>query len=287
MSGTPTMFKRLLLQVRVILTQKTLMNNPYLVGKFFPYKPDQTFYFLLSPKDDSRECSEFPIPPEHLRTVSSGETSDIFLTSGKNCVNKMQDILGVSGFLFKPGVRVLDFGCGAGRIIRWLDDAAEQCEVWGADLSADHIIWLQQHFSPPFKFVTVTAAPHLPFEDNYFDLIYCFSVFTHIDDLADAWLLELKRILKRGGRLYITIQDKHSLKQYKNQNWWLAELVRAYDRREMISDRDFLMFTIGRGHLSHVFYDIDYLQHHWGSILDVVSVTQDAYGDQTAILLEK
>jgi len=140
---------------------------------------------------------------------------------------------------------------------------------------------------PPFKFLTVTTAPHLPFEDRYFDLIYCGSIFSHIDDLADAWLLELKRILQPSGRLYITVHDKHSLQQYKTEDWSLGELVRLYDKKQMISQVDFNMFTIGRGHSSQVFYDINYLQQHWGCFLDVISVTQDAYGAQTAILLKK
>jgi ubiquinone/menaquinone biosynthesis C-methylase UbiE len=288
LAATPNVVKRLLLKARVILSKRTLVTNPYLVGKFLPYKPDQIFYLLPKSKEHAGERSNgFPIPPEHLRMVSSGESNEIFINSGKDCVNKMKNILGASDFVIQPGVRVLDFGCGAGRIIRWLDDAADGSEVWGADISAEHIIWLQQHLSPPFRFVTVTATPHLPFEDSYFDLIYCFSVFTHIDDLADTWLLEMKRILKPGGRLFITIQDKHSLRQYMNQNWWLPDLLRAYDKKEMISKRDFSMFTIGRGHQSQVFDDIDYLQHHWGCILDIVSVTQHAYSDQNGHLIEE
>jgi hypothetical protein len=72
-----------------------------------------------------------------------------------------------------------------------------------------------------------------------------------------------------------------------NQNWEMTDVLRAYDKKEKMSKRDYNMFTIGRGHRSQVFYDTDYLQQHWGCILDVVSVTQDAYGDQTAILVKK
>jgi ubiquinone/menaquinone biosynthesis C-methylase UbiE len=159
--------------------------------------------------------------------------------------------------------------------------------MWGADIQSEHIIWCQQHLSPPFKFVTVTTAPHLPFEDRYFDLIYCGSVFTHIDDLADAWLLELKRILQPGGMLYITIHDKHSLQEYIASDWSVGELLRVYDKKMMISQLDFNVFAMGRGHVSQVFYDVNYLQQHWRCILDVISVTQDAYGGQTALLLKK
>jgi ubiquinone/menaquinone biosynthesis C-methylase UbiE len=198
----------------------------------------------------------------------------------------MKNILGKADFLIQSANRILDFGCGAGRMIVWLGDSVEQCEVWGVDIQAEHIYWCQQHLSPPFKFATVTTAPHLPFEDRYFDLIYCGSIFSHIDDLADAWLLELKRILRPDGMLYITVFDKHSLQLFKNSDDPRREALRLYDKK-MIGQVNFNMFAMGRGHSSDVYYDIDYLQQHWGRFLDVISLTQDAYGVQTAMLLKK
>ena len=116
----------------------------------------------------------------------------------------MRDLVAQSNFPIQPGYRILDFGCGAGRMIRFFDDLAEECEIWGVDIVAEYIIWCQQHLSPPFRFATSTTFPHLPFEDRYFDFIYCASIFTHIADLADAWLLELRRVTRPNGRIYIT-----------------------------------------------------------------------------------
>jgi hypothetical protein len=47
------------------------------------------------------------------------------------------------------------------------------------------------------------------------------------------------------------------------------------------------MFTIFRGAASQVFYDTHYLRQHWGGVLHVLSVTPEAYGYQTAVVLEK
>jgi cyclopropane fatty-acyl-phospholipid synthase-like methyltransferase len=77
-----------------------------------------------------------------------GTTIDGFLSSGKTHIETMKRILESSGFCIKEGNRVLDFGCAAGRMIRWFDDIAEQCEIWGVDVSAEHIIWCQQHLAP-------------------------------------------------------------------------------------------------------------------------------------------
>ena len=64
-------------------------------------------------------------------------------------------------------------------------------------------------------------------------------------------------------------------------------LLQSYDRKERFSSQDFAMFTIFRGAGSLVYYDIDYLRQHWGCFLNVLAVVPEAYGYQTAIVLEK
>jgi ubiquinone/menaquinone biosynthesis C-methylase UbiE len=139
-----------------------------------------------------------------------GYKTDDWISSGKEDIDNMMGILNRSNFSIQDSNRILDFGCSSGRMIRWLFGLADQCEIWGVDISAPKIVWCQENLMPPFNFATVTILPHLPFEDRYFDFIYCGSVFTHIDDLAEAWLLELKRVLRPGGRAYVTVHDKHT-----------------------------------------------------------------------------
>jgi ubiquinone/menaquinone biosynthesis C-methylase UbiE len=276
-----------------------VQRDPRLHDKFYPYEADREFVLLLksSHPDPDAGNRALPLPPQDL-WAGYGTTIEGFLNSGNVDVGTMKNVLASSGFRVQAGSRLLDFGCGAARMTRWFDDIAHRCEIWGVDISARHILWGQKHLSPPFKFVTVTTAPHLPFEDGYFDLIYCGSVFTHIADLADAWLLELKRIVKPGGRLYITVHDKHTLdlivdhpeKVYSDGlpvDGRFRNLLLSYDGTEKFMGLDFNMFSIGRGPDSQVFYDIDYLDQHWRSILNVVSITPEAYGYQTAIVLAK
>jgi hypothetical protein len=67
----------------------------------------------------------------------------------------------------------------------------------------------------------------------------------------------------------------------------IRNLLVSYDKKENFSNLDFSMFTIFRGPESQVFYDIAFLRQHWGRILKVLSITPEAYGYQTAIVLEK
>jgi ubiquinone/menaquinone biosynthesis C-methylase UbiE len=264
---------------------------------YLPYGQD--LYIVPEFSDDRRGHDDhtFPVPPKHL-WFGYGVTADEYLRSGEAHVNTMMSIANSSDFSLREGNRILDLGCGAGRMIRWFNKVSSQCEIWGLDINARCIKWCQQNLSPPFKFATITTAPHLPFEDRYFDFTYCGSVFTHIDDLADAWLLELKRVTAPGGRIFITVHDKHTAdlvmnhpekcRTYAPRIDWFRSLLMSYDKKANFTKYHYDMFSIyPGGPESQVFYDIDFLHRHWERILDVLSITREAYGFQTAILLKR
>ncbi len=218
---------------------------------------------------------------------------DLYLAVSRDLVGTMKSTLQAANFCLEPGNRVLDFGCADGILIRQLHDLAMTGEVWGVDIDGTHINWCQQNLSPPFKFVTTTSFPHLPFEDRYFDFVYAGSVFTHIADLVEAWLMELKRIVRPGGKFYLTIHDKNTLRIMNDIELWKSTLRRA-DKDLHFTSAEFGMFAInrtpgagGRRVEAQVFHDADYVRKHWGNYLKVISVTPEAYGYQTAVLLEK
>jgi SAM-dependent methyltransferase len=102
------------------------------------------------------------------------------------------------------GRRVLDFGCGSGRVLRQFLPEAASGEFWGCDLHRPTIAWLDEHLSPTLHFYVNDEIP-MPHPDGHFDLIYAISVFTHVTHEWSAWLLELHRILKPDGLLLATI----------------------------------------------------------------------------------
>jgi ubiquinone/menaquinone biosynthesis C-methylase UbiE len=258
---------------------------------FLPYQPDRHAYLRPKPiaQMPNGPPAELPIPPAHL-WLGYGQTVELYLGSGQRHVSTMCQLLAEAGWSFHPGGRVLEFGCGAGRMTRWLIDHAATCEIWGTDISAKHIVWCQQHLSPPLHFVTTTTLPHLPFEDHAFGLVYAGSVFSHLDDLADAWFLELRRITRPGGLLYITVMDQNSIQLLTTPRWkgfWLAQALPRQPAYQAFIRERFGMFTIGRALQAQVFYDQEYLCSKLSRWFKVRSVTPEAYGFQTAIILEK
>lgn len=266
------------------------LANPGLSAKFYPYAPDKASY--LVPKAE-RAAGPLLIPPPGLMVHSYFRSDpEGYLEGGRSSVKRMLEILGG----LPGGPKVLDFGCGDGMMLRHMEPAGGG-ESWGVDINGDLTLWCQQNLTPPFKFLTTTSFPHLPFEDNYFDLIYSFSVFTHICDLADAWLLELRRALKPGGRLYLTVHDNRTIELLTSGGsvYPLSEQLAA---SEVPFREGFAFFTLNRmpgGGIEYskyslpaqVFYDTEYMRRHWGNYMEVERIVEEAYGYQSAVVLRK
>ena len=265
-------------------------TNNAAVLKYAPYRPDLAAFRIGTTSDAAPELHRgLPVPPVDL-FAGYGTTSAVYLSLAETHVQTMLRLLADTGFVPGPGDRILDHGCAAGRLIRCLSDRAADCEIWGTDITAKYIYWCQQHLSPPFHFATTTTIPHLPFEDRSFQLIYCGSVFTHIDDMAMGWLLELHRILAPGGRAYLTIHDGHTLDLLTgpHADTPLARRLRASGVYRP-GDRDFrmLVFSRSRNWAVQTFYDLDYFCRLVTPMYRVLSCVPEAYGYQTAVILER
>jgi SAM-dependent methyltransferase len=238
------------------------------------------------PLDDA---TGLPIPPPELWS-GYGAKPEVYLQGGQLDVQNMRQIVEASGFPLASAGRIMEWGCSAGRMMRWLHDLANVCEIWGTDVTATHIRWCKQYLSPPFHFATTTTHPHLPFEDRYFGFIFAGSVFTHLDELADSWFQELRRVLRPGGRLYVTIHDRHTVDILNHELWhWLSGYVRSLPEYQAASQSDFGMLSLNGDDWTRefVFYDAEYLGQRLDPFFHVLSVNKEAYGYQTAVLLER
>jgi len=108
---------------------------------------------------------------------------------------------------------ILDWGCGPARITRHLKKKYPTAIVSGCDTNTTTIAWNKAHIKE-IDFVEQQHQPPLPFADQQFDLVIGFSVLTHIPAAAQhEWLLELHRILKPGGIVWITTHGNHFIQQ--------------------------------------------------------------------------
>jgi SAM-dependent methyltransferase len=274
-------------RLRSAFRHREILGNPFVSAKVLPLGAGARYAVLMPPPTHA----DVPTPPREL-WERWGDSLERYLSTGRFDVDRMMGILNSVGVRSEALNRVLDFGCAEGRMLRFFP-RSDESELWGVDVNAERIAWAQQNLAPPFRFITTTTAPHLPFEDNYFDLVYCLSVFTHISDLADAWFLELLRVVRPGGHVYATVHDEHTVElllgRYRDDEThaYLIDLLQRFDEETGTLSREWCSFAILADPAAQVFYRSDYLVRKWSEFAASRAIEPEASEYQTALVFQK
>jgi glycogen synthase len=96
----------------------------------------------------------------------------------------------------RPGMSILDVGCGPGRLLAPL---AGSHEMTGCDISQEMLDEARRRCPPNVRLVAADARA-LPFADDSFDAVIALDLLTHLPDLTSG-LKELARVVAPGGLL--------------------------------------------------------------------------------------
>ena len=103
----------------------------------------------------------------------------------------------------QAGTKLLDFGCGKGKISTEILKLNSKIELTGSDISKIAVKTAKKQV-PQGKFILTQEDKPLPFKDNSFDFILAADVIEHIYDI-DLIFSELARILKPSGKILISV----------------------------------------------------------------------------------
>jgi 2-polyprenyl-3-methyl-5-hydroxy-6-metoxy-1,4-benzoquinol methylase len=146
-----------------------------------------------------------PLPPARLRVLVDGRSGDAdrFIRVGQLGARTVREVLADVDVDLATQDRILDFGCGCGRVARHWGSLGSP-EINGCDYNAELVHWCQENL--PFMKVRVNELdPPSRYASGSFDVVYALSVFTHLPEaLQQAWVAELRRILRPGGVLLLT-----------------------------------------------------------------------------------
>lgn len=160
------------------------------------------------------DVSRLPMPPEPLRwRVTGNKDPEAFLKSGKSNFQNIKSALGKIDKDLSSFKKILDFGCGCGRVIRWFLPLSKSVELYGTDYDYEAIEWCRNNLTS-YKFNKNKELPPLDYTSNTFDFIYAISIFTHLnEEYQFQWLKELKRISKQNCILFLTTKGKFLLEK--------------------------------------------------------------------------
>ena len=99
--------------------------------------------------------------------------------------------------------RILDVACGTGTLEQWLEKDHPGQTMSGIDIS-EKMISVARHKLAAYPNVTFfkASASQIPFPEESFDLVVCANSF-HFFDEPSRSLVEMRRVLKTGGRIII------------------------------------------------------------------------------------
>jgi len=146
-----------------------------------------------------------PLPPVPLMLrVTGSDESDFFRADGLRIFADLASTVERHGG-FGRIARMLDWGCGCGRLTAHFLADGRVAEICGTDIDSEATAWCGGAF-PQARFQQTGPYPPLPFPDGHFDLVVAYSVFTHLErEVQKAWLSEMRRILSRGGLLLASV----------------------------------------------------------------------------------
>ena len=163
-------------------------------------------------------------PPEAIHAMARGPlAAGGELYTADVMVRTLRDI----GLDLHPGLRILDFGCSSGRVLRALAAYRPDLELLGCDPNADAVKWAAAHL-PIGRFFTSATTPPLDLAEGSVDHANAISIWSHFDaDPAQVWLDELRRVIVPGGLLVITTHGWDSLANGVRRGAIGIETVRA------------------------------------------------------------
>ncbi len=233
-----------------------------------------------------REAQLAPLPPKHLQERVVGGYVPRFLDSGYLLCRELDDALADVGETVGSFQRILDFGCGSGRVIRALKALYPHVEICGTDIDPEAIDWLTENYSRFGRFMIAPHEPPTSYPAGEFDFVFGISVFTHLpEEMANAWLAELARIAAPGAIVLLTTHGR---------NHWSGL---SPDIVGLMEEKGFFYGDFGWNYGRSVslpdfyqtaYHSTDYIRREWTRWFEVVSIRELGMDrHQDTVLLRK
>ena len=127
---------------------------------------------------------------------------------------------GVADFAESKNVKkILDVGCGTGRLVSFLNSRG--FKTYGCDAQKEALTLARKINQK--KLITLTKATNLPYKNNSFDLVTAISVIEHLTkNEAGKFIAEARRVLKTNGFIFLVTPNYASIFRLIFGSKWFA-----------------------------------------------------------------
>lgn len=177
--------------------------------------------------------------------------------------------------------RLLDWGCGCGRVAVHFLSEPDVAEVFGCDVHQEAIQWCGENLRPG-KFSRIEPWPPTPYEDAAFDVALGISVFTHLArDVQNAWLAEMRRIIAPGGLFLASTHGQFATRFEFPETF--AQLLRdgIFDG---VHDPS-LGGIFPKGYYLNVYQTREYTLREWSKYFEILEYIERGYGNHQDLVV--
>jgi ubiquinone/menaquinone biosynthesis C-methylase UbiE len=138
----------------------------------------------------------------------------------------------------KKDSKVLEVGCGAGRSISDISSVTQN--IVGIDHDEKAIDEAKENFKqyPSIKLL-VANATELPFDNECFDFVICMTTFVNFAHKKYAALEEMKRVLKKNGKIIISVYSEKALSDRMQNYKKIGLKIKSVRQGTVIFDENF------------------------------------------------
>lgn len=159
--------------------------------------------------------------------------------------------------------KILDAGCGNGRMLRRFADLGIESEnCYGVDVSSKVIDYAKYNSPACMNYEAGDISELDKFDNHMFDIIGCFGVLIHIldDNYINKIANEFDRVLKKDGIVFVTITD--------NSKW--PEQMETFTRNIPIETMKHAFRRLNITNCMNAYSDSYNSEYSGGSILDQI-----------------
>lgn len=152
---------------------------------------------------------EFPgFPDKSIQEQFVGSSNEAALSEGFEFYKLVKGYASALGMpLNHQSSKLLDFGCGWGRYLRFFQRDISEENLFGVDIDPTALEGCRQN-GVKGQLSRIFPDGKLPYPDSSFDCVIAYSVFTHLpENIHSHWVQEIARVSKPGCVFVLTLES--------------------------------------------------------------------------------